>query len=205
MMTPKLTFAIAILLIAGCGTSLTPGLPADAYQAEADAVVVMAFAAVPGDAAPSPDDAKPDRKVGDKCDNCNGSGRSGDGLGRCNVCKGDGRIDRDDIGARGLGPRLLDSVTTTTPIVPTATTSPTAETSPVTIELHVSQQTAGGWARAWWYADKPYFETLGCKVTFVKETDATETWIQVCGATTCKRIDGQPTRDQLKAIVETTK
>lgn len=196
----------AILLIvgsiSGCGVA-GGGLPADAFQAEADAVVAMTFAASSDDVAPAPDDSNPDRKVGDKCDNCNGTGRSGDRLSPCSVCKGDGRIDRDDIKARGTGPRLLESHEAPAP--PVAPTLPTAETLPVTIELHVSQQSTSDWARAWWLNEKPFFESqLNCKVTFIKQ-DSAETWIQICGQSTCKRVDGQPTRDQLMAIVRSIK
>jgi hypothetical protein len=201
-MKPCTTVLIVTLLfvagcISGCGV-VTPGLPADAYQAEADAVVVMAFAAS-HDEATAPDDSSPDRKVGDKCDNCHGTGKSGDGHERCKVCNGDGRIDREDIRAPGISPALLEAVLNP-PTAPTASTTPTVETTPMTIELHVSQQSAGGWARDWWNTDRPYFESLGYTVTFVK-ADSPETWIQVTGKSPT-RVDGQPTREKLLAILE---
>jgi hypothetical protein len=199
-MKPRLptVLLVAVLWIAGCGTSLNPGLPADAFQAEADAVVVMAMV-TSTDGTPAPDDSTPDRKVGDKCDNCHGTGRSGDGLGQCRVCKGDGRIDEDDLRARGSGPRLLEPAHHSP-----ASTLQTPETLPMTIVLHVSQASASGWARDWWNQDKPYFEQLGYQVSFVKENSG-ETWIKVCGPTTCKRVDGQPNRAQLLAVVKETK
>ena len=186
------------LSLAGC--SGPAGLPEDAYQAQADAVVVLVKSAAHGESdAPAPDDGRPDRQVGDVCDNCNGTGRSGDGLGRCNVCNGDGRIDREDL-TRSNKPRLL----TEQPPKPTAaSTSPTPETLPVTIEMHVSQESASGWAKDWWATERLYFEQTGVDVKFVKEGSG-EAWLKVCG-NTCATIKGRPTREQLESVIEKVK
>lgn len=106
--------AIVAIACAGCGSD-TAGLPDDAFQAEADAVVALTFAADPvlpgGDddaqPAPTPDDDR--LQPGQTCPTCKGTGKSGDGRpGMCGVCSGDGRIDREDIVTQPA-PQLADS------------------------------------------------------------------------------------------------
>lgn len=131
-----LLLAASAVVVSGC--SETAGLPPDAYQAEADAVVAMAFAAdpvLPGESQPVPDGGE-DLKPGDTCPDCRGTGRSGDGIGQCGTCGGDGEIDRDDIVAAppaiGAGLAAVE------------------RDAPAEIVLHVTKGNAGGWPQAWW-------------------------------------------------------
>lgn len=90
----RLTCAILLLLCCGAsGCSLFSGKTiatvtdsAASGHAAAGVAVSMATIAIGGD------ESKPDGKpVSDKCENCYGTGRSGDGLATCKVCKGTGK------------------------------------------------------------------------------------------------------------------
>ena len=107
------TILLLVLNVIGCNPSPSPtptpdNLPkiitvrAVAYQDEqpilAHAIAQVADNPSPGPGpnpspSPSPDD-KP--KVGDVCPNCDGRGKSGDGINPCRPCKGDGRVDEGD-------------------------------------------------------------------------------------------------------------
>lgn len=154
--------AIVAIACAGCGSE-TAGLPDDAFQAEADAVVAMTFAADPvlpgGDddvqPAPSPDDDQ--LKPGQTCPTCKGTGKSGDGReGMCGVCGGDGKIDREDIvtGSPEPKPSGMDAVVR----------EPAKE-----IVLHVTKKNAAGWPRTWWVEDRPKLIDQGFMVSVVRD------------------------------------
>jgi hypothetical protein len=200
-------------LITGCSSSpFTPGLPEDAYQAQADAIVAVAMAAsmeAPGENKPvPPDDRRPAPRVGDKCTNCNGTGRSGDGLGRCNPCGGDGKIDQEDLDRRArllmLGltePAFselggLDSNPAPPPLIE-------PEAKPVKIELHVSPDSADGWALVWWKEDRSHFNDHPLiTVTSVVEQSG-PAWLYVCGKK-CLRadFDTKPSRDDVTKLIQ---
>src|SRR5690606_35231477 len=99
--------AACLAAVLGCSRPGQPAGPvAPSMAARAAAVAYLAAQAAPtpdGEApAPSPDDNRPKPKPGDTCYNCSGSGKSGDGLGACKPCGGDGRIDVRDIDPKTL-------------------------------------------------------------------------------------------------------
>jgi hypothetical protein len=164
-----IVLAIAACCIAGCGSE-TAGLPDDAYQAEADAVVALSFAAEPvlpgGDGAnpkPSPDDDR--LKPGQTCPDCRGSGKSGDGIGRCGTCGGDGKIDPEDIireseETGAIGDAMMDLT------IPGIVKAPTKE-----IVLHVTKKNVRPWVQSWWREVGPSLEDDGFLVSVVTDNE----------------------------------
>lgn len=175
---------IGTILLVGCGdvSVQTRELPADAFQTEADVAVAMGFANFGKVTDESPE--KPDRQVGDTCDNCNGTGKSGDGLGRCRVCGGDGRIDERDLRS-----------TTTAPIIP-----PTAQSPDIKMELHVSKATVKGWPQKFWQQESDYFRQLGIDVSYIDDPVA-EPYLSICGNGKCAKVSGPMNREQLIATI----
>ena len=171
----------AICVMSCCGCSHVTGPPADAYQAEADAVVALAFAADPVDPNtpdPAPDDGDDDQpKPGDTCPQCDGSGRSGDGLGRCRKCGGDGKIDERDIRANGVN------------VVRRGTPPKIARQKFGTVTLHITDQNKAGWPMEWWRETRPKIESRW-DVHVVKDVDpkAKRAWFDVCTSERCYRV-----------------
>ena len=87
-------YLVLALLFAGCTAQKDHTLTPEYVYGRASASVAYAetdmVTTIPID---NPD--KP--SVGDTCPSCDGSGRSGDGISKCNECNGDGRIDEADI------------------------------------------------------------------------------------------------------------
>jgi hypothetical protein len=180
----------SVLVIAGAWMKWgggTSGLPDDAFQAEADSVSVMAIAGF-RNLESSPDQPSPDRKVGDKCDNCGGSGRSGDGLGRCNVCGGDGKIDKQD---------LRSSVTAT--VAPKNLVKP----EPTKVVIYVPEGYASGWLVDFWRTHKTTivnkYPDLDIKVD---RLSSKEPWMKVCGSVTCASILGEVPLKEFESVLE---
>lgn len=73
---------VLCILLAGCPL---PSAPLDYRPVMSGAVGAITLA----DKLP---DATPDAKPGDPCPECNGTGRTGDGLSICNPCKGTGKV-----------------------------------------------------------------------------------------------------------------
>lgn len=200
----RLSLTIATLaLSSGCTAELL-GPPADAYQAEADAVVVMAFAADPVDPTQpdTPDNPDDDLKPGDKCPQCDGSGRSGDGLGRCRKCGGDGRIDDRDI-RDNLGdppPEKTDPIRPPDPPESSATKKVEKFGS---ITLHITDQNQAGWPMEWWQRVRPTIEDRW-DVYVVKDVDPdrANAWFDVCTATRCYSTSKQLNSSRLKFLEE---
>lgn len=196
---------LILLACLGCGSG-TASLPPDAYQADADAVALLAFYGAK-DAADTPD-SKPDRNVGDECDNCHGTGRSGDGLGRCNVCGGDGRIDERDLATdsppdAGVGDGGKRNSVLPDVVLPTKTIEIETPEIPVTMVLHYSPADYHEWAKLWWEKEKPRYEKQGITVTPERESQP-ESWLEVC-ARTCERVSGVPTREKVREAIERVK
>lgn len=188
-----LLFCVAIGLVGQAGCHSVAGLPEDAFQAEADAVAVMAMTGF-RDIASTPDEPEPDRNVGDKCDNCGGSGRSGDGLGKCRVCGGDGRIDRDDLRSM-LETALL-------PMQKSATVADFLPADPK-IEIHVPAEYRSGWLVDWWTENKKILaERYPDTEVTVKRGESPEPWVKVCGTSSCASIFGPITLEELQTLIE---
>lgn len=89
--------AISIALFVGC----------DALDSREDltqygkgtAAAILAYAQVTAGNDVIDDDESDELKPGQTCPNCDGRGTSGDGLTKCRVCGGDGKIDDRDIQA----------------------------------------------------------------------------------------------------------
>lgn len=152
---------ICLASCVGCG-SVAIGDDA-AYEGEGTAIAMLALGANPtagnDDSTPSPDDTP---KPGDKCPDCRGTGRSGDGIGRCGSCGGDGRIDESDI-------------------VPAITSQPAGTLREIT--LHVSTQNYDGWPQQWWVEERPKLIEQGWTVSVIRDWDSKdeseEPWFEV--------------------------
>lgn len=80
---------LTFCLLAGCGGPLsTPKIVVE--QTKSDANIIVAVAASIKD-----NTDKTIFEVGE-CPECNGSGRTGDGIGACGPCRGDGQISKED-------------------------------------------------------------------------------------------------------------
>lgn len=95
------TSAIICLLLVTIGCAPQGATRDQRLQAQGTTLAILALSANDAHIEESGgDDSKPEPapKPGDKCRKCNGTGSlSGDGLLRCDVCRGDGRIDRNDL------------------------------------------------------------------------------------------------------------
>ena len=84
-----------LCLFAGCGfTPANEDVKLNVF-AQADAVEAMVFAvhrSYSDETAPQP---KPDNTPSNECTNCYGTGKSGDGISTCTVCKGTGVTEWD--------------------------------------------------------------------------------------------------------------
>lgn len=149
---------VLVLISSGCMMQSDPPRVL-ALQGEAASGVVLAFAADPivpdPDAKPKPDDdTRPKPKPGDTCWNCNGRGKSGDGITPCPQCRGDGRLDQGDPGLN----RLLSAVAAAAPVIPAPfVPSPNFPTIDdiIFVELHTSRADGQGWPLKWWREEKP--------------------------------------------------
>lgn len=162
--------SVLILLLAclGCVPGSPDGLPRDeAIKAEGTAIAALAWGADPVyDGDESPDDSDGPRP-GDRCDSCNGTGRSGDGIGRCGTCGGDGRIDEDDVfapapvGQEAKSPDQLGFRE---------------------IVLHVTKDNFAGWPQDWWRNERVKLLENGWGVSVVRdppESEASQAWFEV--------------------------
>lgn len=205
--------ALLVLLLAAIGCrSETAGLPADAYEAEVEAVVALTLAADPALVAPdgnspspSPDDWK---KPGAECRNCYGTGRSGDGLSQCKTCGGDGRIDERDITATppaiGTSQVQCDCSSGTKCICQpehcACANCPEhnapreqSASSTRTIVMHVSRATAKGWPQKWWRDTRPGLVADGWHVPdpILEVGPIDEPWFIVCEGNKCRKLVGE--------------
>ena len=92
----------ATIVFAGC--ELIPKPNADdliEYGRGSASAVLSVVAATRSEV---PENETDELKPGQTCPNCNGRGTSGDGLTKCRVCGGDGRIDDRDIQATAVTP-----------------------------------------------------------------------------------------------------
>lgn len=161
-----LSLLLLLAFVAGCSPPSIIGTPDYVYQAEADAAAALTLAASPeaigGGSSPKPspdDDSKP--KPG-KCTACNGSGRSGDGIGRCGTCGGDGRIDEDDV----FSPPPIDipDIGKKPDVVLKVGPDPLKDIlrEPVKkLTLHVSKDTAEPWMQDWYRNDRLMLKQAG--------------------------------------------
>ena len=174
--------------------------PAGPYQAEADAVVSLAFGASADPSAspaPRPDDDKPapspDRR---RCTDCT-NGRSGDGIGPCGTCGGDRWIDPDDVFDIGQTPAtqpvdnpptiLSEEAKETISRIHEMLDWPPLKTDPTTgtvedivtpdlksITLYINNSNYGGWPRKWWDAERPKMAAVGYTVMNVRDYESSE-------------------------------
>ena len=201
-----ITIALFLMSCCGCSHFTVPAADGNAYQAEADAVVAMAFAADPIDPTqpdPGPDDNDDQPKPGDKCPQCDGSGRSGDGLGRCRKCGGDGRIDERDIRSgenraasnepdagdlsrHSQRSDLATSHSTRPQDIRDLVTPEVQSDKYGSITLHITDENQDGYAVEWWREIRP---KIGDRwdVHVVKDIDPTakQPWFDVCTADRC--------------------
>lgn len=185
--------SVLLLAIAGCSAIAT--IPDDAFQAEADAVALMAFAGFPDEPATEDSSPVPDRKVGDKCDNCGGSGRSGDGLGKCRVCAGDGRIDREDIRSESIAPAPKSAAVAGLP-------APVPD-DVMRIEVNIPTGYSEGWLVDWWIKQRPVLAAAIPDAEIVPiKGESDEPWIKVCGSKTCASIYAKVTNEEFLSIAK---
>jgi hypothetical protein len=142
-----------LLSLAGCtgvpGISPSP----DAYPWLERATAEIALASVTNGP-----NIKPDSRpvVGSKCPDCNdppgacGVGKTGDGrtCNRCETCRGDGRIDEQDLRSE-LGQSVLEV--------------------PKEITLHATSEQWKSWPIKWYSQSRPAFESQGWIVRVVLE------------------------------------
>jgi hypothetical protein len=167
----KNSLILACIVFVGCVPTTPDGLSRDeAIQAEGNAVAILAWGADPvfdgDDNAPDDSDGP---KPGDRCPACDGSGRSGDGIGRCGTCGGDGRIDEDDVFAPPVG------------AAPEEVKKP-EDLGFREVVLHVTEKNYEGWPQDWWREERIKLVEQGWGVSVVRdpvESGASEAWFEI--------------------------
>lgn len=176
---------ISLICLASCVGCTSGAVGNDAaYEGEGVAVAVLALGVEPiagTDSTPSPDDSP---KPGDKCPDCRGTGKSGDGIGRCGSCGGDGRIDEKDI---------VPSITSEPADEPRAADQPDNGLREIT--LHVSTKNYEGWPQEWWVNERPKLIELGWTISVVRDWDANgsedkEPWFEVKRGEAIETLNG---------------
>lgn len=79
---------LLLLAVSGCNMRPDP----NALRADAAGAAVAVLSVVGGQRSEAPDDT--DNPSDGECDNCYGTGRSGDGIGICQVCNGTGMTEQ---------------------------------------------------------------------------------------------------------------
>lgn len=186
-----LFYAVVILItfLASAGCSIGEAGKADAYRAEADTVVLMAFTADPEEQSGGSPKPKPEPSPGGKCVDCDGTGRSGDGIGRCGTCGGTGKGEApaahgelgDTSKTAGELLELYASILKLVEELREAKAEPaTAEPEPAAIRsvtIHSDKQQGQLWAVQWFYDHRDAFASAG--IPLHAQAADSGAWIEV--------------------------
>lgn len=167
MIRKLIVASLMLLSVVGCAANIDKA----ALLAEGAGDAVGILSVLPGASDVVPDDNDNTPNNGD-CDNCYGTGRSGDGHSVCQVCKGTGKT-----AVQELAESLYEIV------------------SARVVEIHAHKLDSDDVLNA-----RKQLKDAGFIVKLVRNYDNSATWYKVIGNTSSVRVDGAASVDKLIEI-----